>query len=164
MPQNGSILTQLKSMPPLPPHSVPLPCAVQNLVMIVIIPSAGYFSISQQQQQQRPGRWPCWRTACSTAALQHCKHWPRAACSAAAPAASTPRLYAARLGSCCSQRCRHTARVHAYCSTAARTQDTRICIGRDLPLYFCNLMFMETCPSSHFPCCFMLQSTRFLAC
>ena len=162
MPQNGSILTQLNSMPPLPPHSVPLPCAVQNLVMIVIIPSAGYFSISQQQQQ-RPGRWPCWRTACSTAALQHCS---TANTGHVQPAVLQRRH---RVHPDSTQRGPAPAAVnavtlHAYCSTAARTQDTHICMGRDLPLYFCNLMFMETCPSSHFPCCVMLQSTQFLAC
>ena len=111
--ENGSILTQLKSMRPLPAHCVtvpPLPCAVHNLLMIVIIPSAGYFCISQQQ---RPGRWPCWRRACSTAALQTVATCSLQCCSAGL---STPRLYAARPGSCCSQRC-HTARLLQHCST-----------------------------------------------
>ena len=122
--ENGSILTQLKSMRPLPAHWVtvpplPLCCAVHNLLMIVIIPSDVYFCISQQQ---RPGRWPCWRRACSTAALQHCKHWQRAACSAAAPGwvhpDSTQRGPAPAAV--------NAVTLHAYCSTAARTQDTHL--------------------------------------
>ena len=160
MPQNGSILTQLKSMPPPASQQRPSPlrcassgddCDHPECWLFLHLPAAAAaaprsVAVLTHSLQH-----------CSTAALQHCKHWPRAACSAAAPAPSTPRLYAARPGSCSSQHC-HTARLLQHCSTAARTQDTRICIGRDLPLYFCNLMFMETC------CCFMLQSTLFLAC